>query len=242
MDLASVVNGNNTAIAKLQGGHCREALSLLQSAMFDLRDQINTPQNSNQVNKKCIVLDSSETHPMRSLSTTTTTNNVAVSSLPLQHVPLFEKRKAGGSVIVFDESILAIFDRAFLVGDSGIDKNLLVAVILYNMALTYHTHSGNSAVVRRALNLYKISLNYLERVMLPNPEVGLLIMALYNNIAQIQTHNCSLQESELSMKKLAQLLETLMPSNPLEQEEYSLFYLNAVVFLGKRTHRIAPAA
>jgi hypothetical protein len=146
----------------------------------------------------------------------------------------------------FDQSIVALYDRAFFIAsDENADEESLSCVLLYNMALVNHLYGiekGDQTSLITALKLYQMSLKIaLQNYIFPL-DADVLIIALYNNMAHIHSHQFSIAETRSAMNEMSLFLESEHTASLINEDDYALFYLNVMVFHGKFSLNSAPAA
>lgn len=171
----------------------------------------------------------------------------ALKPKTLQSIPLrSEYMTAQQDTRPLDHSFISMFDRAFCIDDDCEDEDELMSavVIMYNMALVNHARGidrGTNSYLSNALQLYEMALNLLENMSLFPPEAVLLLLALYNNVAHIYSHRYAIQPTRKFLDLLHQVLKDFA-SPTIEEEDYALFYLNALVYENNRDFAFAPAA
>jgi hypothetical protein len=236
MNLDLVTNLNNRGVALLQEGKSKDAFHLLRSALTGAMDQI-VNHDSLPCPPSQNIQGEQEGHsdlPSSGFETSSASGNLTIS---LDSTPALTNMKVVEKKPFFDESsALTMFDRAFLVDSPGEDKQLLFGLILYNMALVVHIFARDSNGISKALGLYNASLEIVRNCAF-QPSHDLLFMALHNNIAQITSHNCCIEETGRSLHELEQLLSGEQQTS-IKQEDYAIFYLN-VLFQRRPS---APAA
>jgi hypothetical protein len=146
-----------------------------------------------------------------------------------------------------DQSILSLYDRAFFIGnDENADQDSVSSVLVYNLALVNHLcgiEKNDQTYLTKALKLYHMSLTIGLQVDSAPLDADVLIMALYNNIAHIHFHQFRIAETRSAMGEMRSLiLESEHTSPLLNEDDYSLFYLNAIFSQGILNLNSAPAA
>jgi tetratricopeptide (TPR) repeat protein len=230
---------NNNAIMYLQAGKPYEAMELLQTALSQLRDQFmeceepdwdtdsDDPIHESCHENSCLdcVQDATEA-PTKAIS--------VYSSIPV--------------LIPQDTSFIVFYDRALLVDTSGpcLDNELLSAVILFNMALLHHSRGVSfckTDSLELASRLYHIALDILRKEV----HIGsnyLLLMAIFNNLAHIDSHLFRIDEMKGSLEEI----RTILISDVIDvddfslcEEDYAIFFMNAMLGNEKEL-AVAPAA
>ena len=208
---------NNLAVERLQAADFAETAILLQKALTMIKSQLEDSRGEK----------ANQNSPPKTL--------LSIQSGPSLSKLLSQKH-------MLDQSIVAMFDRAFVVEEPGEDDELLVAIILYNMALLKHITSTSNASLQRSLHLYHIVLQVLEKSIqnsLPGA-LDLLLMGTYNNMAQIYEQNFCEYETLRSMQAILDMLSEERVVGSVAQEDYDLFQLNIVML--KTNAVAAPAA
>jgi hypothetical protein len=145
-----------------------------------------------------------------------------------------------------DQSILSLYDRAFFIdNDENAEQDSVSSVLVYNLALVNHLYGierNNQTYLTKALKLYHVSLMIGLQIDSALLDADVLIMALYNNIAHIHFHQFRIAETRSSMGEMSLILESEHTSPLLNEDDYSLFYWNAIFSQGILNLNSAPAA
>jgi tetratricopeptide (TPR) repeat protein len=240
LDNISASSLNNSAIMYLQAGRSQEAMELLQIALSKLRDELLESPDS-ELEDSCEEAD--QTHGTKEedvymkceqeFAEPCTKSINLFSSIPflMQH----------------DTSFLKLYDRALLVDTSCscLDHELLSAVILFNMALLHHSRGiacCKTDCLIRASHLYQIALDILQR-RLDCSMNYLLLMAIFNNLAHIDSHLFRIEEMRSSLEEIRTILmsEVIDEEFSLNEDDYSIFFMNAM-FGNEKELSVAPAA
>jgi hypothetical protein len=91
------------------------------------------------------------------------------------------------------ESYLEVFDDLLMVSiESEVSKDMVAAVILFNMAALRQTtgiHMNRSSMLMQAKNVYHMAMSILESFADAGGDVpALLLLVLFNNLAAIEAH------------------------------------------------------
>jgi hypothetical protein len=239
---------NNVAIAFVHSGRIQEAMELFQIGLSILRDQFhgNTPDTPRpdesmvENDDSAPVVASGEANDTNDSAddTETSCGTISVSgSDPVE--------------IQLDSTFLAVYDRALVVDLDTIqpDDTRLSAVILFNMALLHHSRGlkhSNGDSLDRASRLYWFAIGILQMYHAPSAN-DLLLLALYNNVAHIDSYLFRIEQMKESLEQMRDLLRPPSGSGsgiggpPIEEDDYNLFAVNAMY--GRETSfRVAPAA
>jgi hypothetical protein len=142
-----------------------------------------------------------------------------------------------------DAPLILNYSRCLIVVDGVEDKELLTSVVLYNMALVNHCRAielGISSLLSIALNLYKIAASVLESSSDIDASNELVLLALYNNMAQIHAYQWSSQEVRECIDKIRMLLSTVSSESFIDQADFHLFSVNTMLHV--EDMNLAPAA
>jgi tetratricopeptide (TPR) repeat protein len=234
---------NNSAIMYLQAGRSIEAMELLQIALSKLRDQFMDCHDSdwedNCDEEEAIKhdVDEGEDDCMKcdqDFSEPCTKPISLFSSVPVR--------------MPQDTSFLKFYDRALLVDTDCPchDHELLSAVILFNMALLHHSRGiacCKADCFERASRLYQIALDILQK-QLDYSTNYLLLMAIFNNLAHIDSHLFRMDEMKSSLEEIRTILTSDVIDDDalsLDEDDYAIFFMNAM-FGNEKEITVAPAA
>jgi hypothetical protein len=137
----------------------------------------------------------------------------------------------------------APYSRSLTIVDDVEDKELLTSVVLYNMALVNHCRAielGTSGLLSISLNLYKMAASVLERSIDIDASNELVLMAIYNNMAQIHSYQWSSQEVRECIDNVRMLLSTVSAKSFIDQEDLHFFSANTMLHV--EDMNLAPAA
>jgi tetratricopeptide (TPR) repeat protein len=236
---------NNSAVAFAQSGRSQEAMELFQLALSNLRDQFSRSASSAPPQFEGNV-DNNSTHALdhhRKVEYDEPASSSCVVALNLfASVPKIQ--------IPQGPSFLALYDRALLVDPSSDCNNeasdaAVSAVILFNMALLHHFRGlagGQTEFLDRASRLYRIALDILQK---HNDDSNiLLVLALYNNLAHIDSHLFRAEDMKHSLGQMRDILSTDDRDDecmPFDEDDYLIFSMNAMLG-NEREFTLAPAA
>jgi hypothetical protein len=259
MPASKVVALNNSAVAYLLSGRPKRALALLSKATTILKDHFadteapcprSSPSRGHQLPR--FVYASSPQHQsnLSSSSSSRTCNgegdgNSSAMEMDVeQDQPSVLSFQVRTSSLSQDVPLILNYSRALTVCEDVEDKDLLTGVVLYNMALVNHCRAiqlGISSLLSIALNLYKIAATVLERntgdVDASNE---LVLLALYNNMAQIHACQWSSQDVRVCIDKIRMLLSTVSAESFIDEEDFHFFSVNTLLHV--EDMNLAPAA
>jgi hypothetical protein len=216
MNTRKFIDLNNRAVTSLQQGRHKEAIDLLRTAITELSDNAIVRNFSTETG----LPDPSVTMPDASSS---------IFSVPLwsaeESVP---RRQDETSIFMYSEALVLVHTDHYC-------KELIIGVVLYNMALANHARAierNTSSPLTVALKLYGMALAATQcRKGGINASDYWLLLALYNNMAQIYL-------SRACSDKLSQCLgsmHTLLAANRADQavdvDAYAFFFANAMLEL-----------
>jgi tetratricopeptide (TPR) repeat protein len=234
---------NNSAIMYLQAGKSHEAMELLQIALSKLRDQFMESEESDwdsQCDDDEPIQESIERNDDQWMKCNQESTEVPSKAFNVfSSIPVWMPQ---------DTSFLIFYDRALLVDTNSPchDSELLSAVILFNMALLHHSRGVSyckTDSLELASRLYRIALDILQKEV----DLGsnyLLLMAIFNNLAHIDSHLFRMEE----MKKSLEEIRTILMSDvidaddiSLDEDDYAIFFMNSM-FGNEKELAVAPAA
>lgn len=144
-----------------------------------------------------------------------------------------------------DSSFILMFGRALTLDDNESNRELITAVVMYNMALIHHSRGisrGRTSYLCKAVNLYKMGLHIIQKID-PSAEsqVGLLLLAVFNNLAQIYSHFFRLDKLRIYLSNMRGILAEEGSPYAVGEDDYVWFFTNVMFYQGTELS-IAPAA
>lgn len=234
---------NNSAIMYLQAGKSHEAMELLQIALSKLRDQFMESEESDW-DEHCESDEPTQesndgTDDQRMKCDQESAEGPSKALNVFSSIPVWMPQ---------DTSFLIFYDRALLVDTNTPchDSELLSAVILFNMALLHHSRGVSyckTDSLELASRLYRIALDILQKEV----DLGanyLLLMAIYNNMAHIDSHLFRVEEMKKSLEEIRTILMSdVIDSDDasLDEDDYAIFFMNSM-FGSEKELAVAPAA
>jgi hypothetical protein len=220
---------NNRAISHLQAGQVQEAMRQLLIALSNVsnrpipREFEPQADNGNKVEERRI-----------SCSPSNDSCSVGVFGSAL-------------SLGVQDSSYLLRYDRALYIDtrSPAMDDSIVSAVILFNTAQVHHSiglECDNLDVLEQASRLYCMALVVMERS--NKRRNHLLLLAIFNNMAHIDSHLCRMGDMMGSLGKIRSLLreDTFCDDNSvINENDMRVFTMNAM-FDERLVLKIACAA
>lgn len=219
---------NNTAIAYWQSGRSQEAMEIFQVALSNLRDDCN----ESETDERTSAMDISTSQSDGTTKSCSDEINSCVS------VPVLMKQ---------DTCFLTCYNRAvFLDADCvSLKDTVLPAVILFNIGLLHHSRgveSDNMSLLEHASRLYRMSLQLLRKQANEGNNL-LLFLALFNNLAHIDSIFFRMDDMKLSLNRMEVMLsENDSVSDPsTDEEDFVIFSMN-IMFGDQKEYLLAPAA
>jgi hypothetical protein len=266
MSASEVVALNNSAVASLLSGRPKNAVVLLSKATAILKDNFaetkapcsrsssnhEVPQRPpRQIELPRFISKSSPPHESNlSLSTSSPACNdegdeysSAIKIKVERDQPSVLSCQVRPSSLSQDVPLILNYSRALTIVDDVQDKDLLTGVVLYNLALVNYCRwieLGISSLLSIALNLYKIAATVLERSRDVDASNELVLLALYNNMAQIHAYQWSSSEVRVCIDNIRMLLTTVSAESFIDQEDFHFFSVNTMLHV--EDMNLAPAA
>jgi hypothetical protein len=252
MNTCKLVDLNNSAVASLQQGRHKQAVALLKTAIAELKDHFvvvheqQAPRFSSS-SGTVVSEPSDEMHWGAPSSSACTSSNgayedersssmrvdqkqdkPAILSVPLWTEETFERKD--------DKTLIFMYAQALVLDPVDHCKEVLVAVVLYNMALASHVRAidrDKSSDLKVALNFYGMAVTIIQGQdgVNVNASTYWLLLALYNNMAQIYlSQNCSEK-----LRRCLGNIQTVLAADRIGQvidfEDYGFFLTNAMLEL-----------
>jgi hypothetical protein len=263
---SKVVALNNSAVTSLLRGRPKRALALLSAATAILKDHFadTKVQRSRSALNETPVPHRQSPLPrcISNASTQPYQSNLSSSpySLPSddegseytsameinaeQDQPSVISFQVRTSSLSQDAPLILNYSCTLAIADGIEDKDLLTSVVLYNMALVNHCRAielGISSLLSNSLSLYKMAASILERSCDVDASNELVLLALYNNMAQIHAYQWSSPEVRVCVDNIRVLLSTVSAEKSfISQEAFHFFSVNAMLHV--EDINIAPAA
>lgn len=204
-----VVTKNNMAVAALQQGRQGESTSMMRTALSKLNDIYQEAGTEVEME-----IDGNK-----------------VTSRPLGSVRVATPRSPDTN-----EPFPPFFRRALILSPEELNKPVIAAVVLYNVALSEHLIGfslNNSRKIASAHMFYKLAYQIIDENKSKCIFEDLLVLAVINNLGD----SCSLlyhtKKSKMWFRRLAQILgmtcgdATMAPA--LDEDDFMFFYLNAMM-------------
>jgi hypothetical protein len=267
MPASKVVALNNSAVTSLLRGRPKKALALLSAATAILKDHFagtnvqersrssfnETPLPHRQSQLPRFISKASTQQHQSNLSSSPYSlpsddeGNEYSSAMEInaeQDQPSVLSFRVRTSSLSQDVPLILNYSRALAIVDGVEDKDLLAGVVLYNMALVNHCRAielGISSLLSNSLSLYKMAASVLERSSDVDASNELVLLALYNNMAQIHAYQWSSPEVRVCVDNIRILLSTVSAEKSfVSQEDFRFFCVSTMLHV--EDINIAPAA
>jgi hypothetical protein len=253
MNLSMACDLNNLAIAKLKQSGRNEAMRLLRIAVTTLKGQLvqdtkhfceenlacpELPRQVSSVDHESLSSrrfnadpnDSSCTNDGRDGYIGLINSEIDEQPALLLSIPIWARDELAS---IEGQSPVDIYDRALHIVTHEGSIELLCAVAIYNMALTFHI-AGLEANrhLAGAMKLYETVLEMIRAHHDTLPDIaGLLLLAVYNNMAHIHSLHSCLDEAEKSLHALRQVLDTRLCCKLVNKDDYFFFTLSTMTLL-----------
>jgi hypothetical protein len=236
--LSSIVDMNTKAIALAQQSDLDEGIKSFRRALACLFELVGTKEDSNVHHHKTIptctakkicsrteLMDNSE-----SMHATIVESVSILESVSIDHP---QSNSETNYLSTSPDNCFQFYSRAFVPTPSSVNGEevndcAMTAILLYNMALTYHSkavRTGATKELYRALKLYRMSFDVLrENSDISCDMVDLLLLALINNMGFIYSHFYDWDEMKKSQEVLYSLfMASCDLSSSLEAEDCVFF-------------------
>jgi hypothetical protein len=223
MNSSKVIDLNNNAVGFLRQGKHKQATDLLRTAIAGLKDcfadssesSVKMQPDDDDDNSSLMDVDQNQGKP-------------AILSVPLWTEESFAQKQ--------DKSLIFVYAQALVLAPIDHRRRVLIGAVLYNMGLANHARAiekEKSALLMVALKFYSMAVAIVRGQNDDDVKESSywLLLALYNNMAQIYM-------SYSSSEKLSQCLgniEGLLAADRIEQvidvDDYAFFLTNAMLQL-----------
>jgi tetratricopeptide (TPR) repeat protein len=177
-----------------------------------------------------------------------TPNCLSVRSVPLENSLFNTSSHQDHHAFSFFDRALVIDNAKLAAASSMAGQDCITAVLLFNAGLALHLEGRRNVCLqqtsfKKALQLYKMVFDILERWLDSDNEVNLLVyLAALNNMGHIYSHFCEGREAQHCLQLLHVVLETVKSSGiDIYSDEYNLFSMNALILCGQEVAAAAAA-
>lgn len=227
MSSAKVLEMNSCAVTSLAQGKHEASHCQLQMALEGFRNVLNQPASPMNVH-----------------------DDAEMDGASLYTVAIHDAQHKA----IEQQSMVTVYNRAFVLtteddepASFSNNEHTVPAVLLYNMGLSHHIQamaSGNSAVLRKALQLYTMSFTLLEQASEVLNDMDIMVLlALANNMGVIAASQFfDRAGAETSRQMMERVLGSVDCLEVMEDEDIEFFSLNLMFLSEHQTHAMAAAA
>ncbi|CAB9503059.1 expressed unknown protein [Seminavis robusta] len=241
---AAIIDLNNRAVSSLLQGDSDAAVSSLTAAMSslqNLRDVELEEQKQQQQQAPPLSQHWLAEKILESLS-----GESPMCSIPLSFTNS-ESADGPGTFTLFNHALTISNSSSLMVSSVAKNYDRLLAMILYNMGMAFHTQavrSGRSEELRGALQLYEMSFSVVENawVRFDVDDLTLFLMALMNNLGHIHSSLYNAPQTQICIEWLTALAGHPAFLRLMQRDQYAPFSLNLLVVLKQQQHHCSPAA
>jgi hypothetical protein len=258
MNTHKVIGLNNGAIALLRQGKHKQAAAMLRTAVVDLQDHFGGHEHGPHLSSSSETVDSESSVEMHYgapsspactafssdddyqhssvIKANQNQNKPSIISVPLRTEESFAQKD--------DKTLIFMYAQALVLADVEHCKEVVIAVVLYNMALTMHDRAiarDTSSLLTVALKFYGMSVAIIQGHddIYINASAYWLLLALYTNMAQIHLSQVCSDELSHCLENIQTLLEADKLAQAIDGDDYAFFHTNATIQLAVVA---APAA
>ena len=223
LSLQATLNLNNRAVELFHSNHIPEAANTYYQSLRFVKQLVRCPEAN---------LNPSPTN----------VNDATTYALPQRSCCDSPKSR---NMHIQQSTMLFLYQNALILQElsESSSHNVLqtmymyCAVIYFNAGLLHHQHyikSGNSVHMKQAQHLYESSLKLLVGLPTSNDTVALLVVANYNNLAQIELEKGLVTEASHKLRYLSRLFHRSMPrfSRIFAADEFQGFLYNTLLEQG----------
>jgi hypothetical protein len=235
MNTRKLIDLNNSAVTALQQGRHNQATDLLRAAIRDLKDHLIVRSFSSEtVLPNPSIVMQSDAPSSATLASSIGTDDDEHSSrievdqkqvifgVPLWSEDSFPRRQ--------DETSIFMYAQALVLAHTDHCKELLAGVLFYNMALANHVRSierNKASLLTAALKFYGLAVAVTKS---RNGDFTAsddwLLLALYNNMAQIHLSRASSEKLCQCLGNIRTLLDAARVAQAVDLDEYCFFITN----------------
>jgi hypothetical protein len=239
MNSSKMIDDNNTAVAFLRQGKHKQATDLLRTVIADLKNHFVAHNQSVGFSESSFAMESDASSSSSSASFNDNDNFPFIDVDQQQckrsvlSVPLWSDESVARKN---DESLIFLYAQAFVLANIDHRREVLIGVVLYNMALAKHARAietNRSSLLMVALKMYGMAV----AVVKGQTDLGvksssyLLLLALYNNMAQISLSCAAAEKLRQCLRNIEALLHVDRIEQVIDEEDYAFFATNAMLQL-----------
>lgn len=229
--LQNCIDWNTNAVALTLAGRKEEAVSTIKKSLRVLETLFNASKQG---------LDIPELHA-------TNTSSQGPQN-PIVSVPIMNMQEVD---INSPANLFSVYPRMFrIVGDiQQLSISKILVVLLYNLAVASHMEAitqetPNPQQLKKVLELYETAMRVAHTSWSTQDAEQLLcvLLALTNNVGHVHSHMLNFQQTRESLSLQMHLLARATEENPLDMQDYEVFFESVCVFLDGHDLCLAPAA
>lgn len=269
MNSLQLIELNNNAVAALQQGKSKQAIESLRVALANLKHHFHALKEHEPQAPVPTPSCGTPWPPLRDLPRVISDASIATqselyastSSLSLNDeatqgmdidesedlpsvfsVPV-DPKTTSQCPTTEDDALVFMYTGALVLYPDVDDRELITGVVLYNMALVNHRRAlkkGTTSLLAIALKLYGMAASLMADRNNSDEIEGLLLLAVYNNMAQIHSTSCSSLEMSHCLDKIRCLLADISDDSLIDEDDYTFFFMNSSLQVEELT--LAPAA
>jgi hypothetical protein len=229
MNTCKAIDLNNSAVASLQQGRHQEAVALLKTAIADLKDHCAVVHKQGP----CSADDNDHSSSMK---VEQEQDKPAILSVPLWTEESFEQKH--------DKNLIFVYAQAIVLAQGEHRREMVIAVVLYNIALANHAwaiESDTSSLLAVALKFYSMSVAIIQGQNGDDANASSywLLLALNNNMAQIYLSRACSEKLRGCLGNIQALLSADRVGQIIDSDDYAFFLTNSMLQLSVVA---APAA
>jgi hypothetical protein len=224
--IRKLIDLNNSAVASLQEGRHKKALDLLRAAIAGLMDHFvsDVPSSATLVSRN---EKDAEDHSSHMEVEDQKQDKPSIFSVPLWTEESFPQRQ--------DETSIFMYAQVLLLAHADHIKELLAGVVFYNMALVNHARAierNASSLLTVALKIYGMAVGVMQcRNGGADASNSWLLLAVYNNMAQIYLYQVCSEKLCLCLGNIRVLLDSDGAEHIIDADDYCFFLTNTMLQL-----------
>jgi hypothetical protein len=246
MNTRKVIDLNNSAVTALQQGRHKKATDFLRAAIADLKDHFVVRSFSSETvlpaSRPSVTMQSDAPSSARLVSSNAKDDDVhssylevdqkqdkpSIFSVPFWSEESFPRRQ--------DETSIFMYAQALVLAHTDHCKELLAGVLFYNMALVNHARyierDTSSLLLTATLKFYGMAMAVTQsRKGGANASDDWLLLAIYNNMAQIYLSRACSEKLCQCLGNIRTLLDTGRVAQVVDIDDYCFFVTNDMLQL-----------
>lgn len=235
--IQNCINWNTDAVALTLAGRKDEAITTIKKSLKVLETLFNASKQGVDI----YATDSS----------TPITPSASAQSPAIVSVPIITNGQ-GDLNLNSPSNLFTMYPRMFRIADDAADKlsiSKILVVLLYNLAVASHIDAISQENpcprhLKKVLELYETAMRVAHTSWSTQDAEELLcvLLALTNNVGHVHSHLLNFQQTRESISLQMHLLARATEENPLDMEDYEIYFESVCVFLDGHDLCLAPAA